>query len=186
MLGGKLVYDLLYAHTWLNSDMTANRAFAETSGSFGGERNAWASNLTYNHVLEDWVLSPSIGINYAHQNNEAFTNSVSALQASTDSYIADARIGGRISYAVTPEIEVYTSNYYAYDVVPIFDGKLRSCTAEGICDTVRGQVQSAIGSNLYQDQFYNIGDLVVSAELGHVFRDNTPSTSVTASARLSF
>ena len=186
MFGGKLVFDVLYAHTWLGTDMTANRNFAQTSGSYEGARDAWASNLTYNHVLDEWVISPTIGIAYAHQTSASYLNSLSVNQASTESYLADARIGGRVSYAVTPEVEIYTSHHYAYDLIPMFSAKLRSCTALNVCDNVRGQVESAIGANLYRDRFLDLGDLTFTAEVGHIFRDNTPSTIATASARLSF
>jgi len=187
MLDGKLVYDLMFSHTWLNSDTVRNRDFFQANGSYRGERNSWASNLTYNFVLNDWIVSPGIGIVYAHEIQNGFTDSNGANQAGTETYIGDAKIGGRVTHSLTSDIDVYTSHYYAYDVVPLFAKNARSCTSPlGGCSNVRDQVQSAIGVNLYQDSFYNLGDLTLTGEVGHVFRDTTPSTSVTASARLTF
>ncbi|MEI6987452.1 MAG: hypothetical protein WCK65_15135 [Rhodospirillaceae bacterium] len=145
------------------------------------------ANLNYHHIMDNWVISPGVGMVYAHELQSNFNDSVGADQASTETYVGDLKAGGRITYAPTSDIEIYTSHYYSYDMIPYFAPRLLSCaTPLGGCSTIRGEVQSSVGTNFYKDNFSGFGDLTVTGELGHTFRENTPSSMVNASARLAF
>ncbi|MEI6987451.1 MAG: hypothetical protein WCK65_15130 [Rhodospirillaceae bacterium] len=41
LFDGAVVFDALYAHTWLDSSASRNREVGEVTGNYGGSRNAW-------------------------------------------------------------------------------------------------------------------------------------------------
>lgn len=184
---GKLVLDMLYAHTWLDSTTSNNRGFLEASANYNGKRDSWASNLTYNYSIEQFIISPGIGLVYAHEINDGYTNSLGSNIAKTNTYIGDVKAGARLTYGINNDLEVYTSHYYSYDIVPMFARNARTCTTPlGGCSNVRDQVMSSFGVNFYKDNVFDVGDMTLTGEVSHVFRESTPTTSLTLSARLTF
>lgn len=73
-LDGRIVLDALYSHAWLDSSSSRNRDVAEITGSYTGSRDAAAVNLTYNHVINDFTLSPGIGLAYANERQGSFAD----------------------------------------------------------------------------------------------------------------
>jgi len=182
-LDGRLVVSAIAGYTWLWSDSQRNLGYAPVSGKYDGRRVTAATDVTYNHVLDDWSISPSIGLSYASDRHDAYTDSSNSLQEKTTSYVGDLKTGFRAGYLYQDFLEFYTSQYWLYDLVPIFSSSARHCESPlGGCSNSRNELLSTIGVSWYYDE-----RLTASLEgTRSFFREGVGNTSIVASARISF
>ncbi|CAK0744714.1 hypothetical protein CCP2SC5_120028 [Azospirillaceae bacterium] len=168
--GGRVVVDALFGYTWLDGRGSANRDVPLASGSYTskGSRVSAATNVTYNQFFSDWTLSPSVGVTFAHQNVDGYTyrNSLNVPVSITRglSYVLDLKAGARLAYNYK-DIELYTSHYYLYDLVPLFAKSGKTTTGLGISSIDRDEFLSTLGvSYFYNDNVS--GSLEASSSFG--------------------
>jgi len=185
LLEGRLVFDAMFAYSWLDTEKELNRSATASRGDYGGHRTAAAGNVTFNHDLPDLVpmfgdtwgltLSPGVGVTYAKESANQYALSSGTVTSKADTYVGDVKIGARASLW-SGRAELYTSHYYLYDMVPTFASDVRTG------DVDRDAVQSALGIN------WKMSDKIAfTAEVNNVFgREHISDTAVVADVRISF
>lgn len=168
-LEGKLVVDAMGGYTWL--DWTSTNA-GNPNGEYDGYRWTAATNVTYNHLVDRFLISPSIGVSYAYEYGEPYSVGNSQYDA-TESYVGDLKLGGRVGYQVTDQVEAYTSQYYLYDLVPMFARNVRTGPND------RDELLSTLGvSYVHSDRIE--GGIELSNSF---FRKEVDNTSIIANLR---
>lgn len=176
LMDGRLVFDTLVGYTWLDSDTTRNRSALKFSGDYDGHRIISGGNVTYNHSIDQFIISPSFGIQFAYEFAESFTDSANRTFESQETYIGDIKLGARVGYAPVPNVEIFTSHYWLYDTVPWFiDGGSRT-------DVDRDEVQSTWGATYFHDDSLEAGLEVTSS----FFRNNNSDTAIIGNVRYTF
>ncbi len=182
-LDGRLLADAQVGYSWLGTDTERNRTTTQIDGGYGGNRITAAGNVSYDFSVTDQILvSPGTGVRFAYEFGETNFDSAGVQQTFVESYVGDWLLGGRAAYFhdLSNEgfgaIEVFTSQFFVYDVVPWFSDNAFAGTRD------RTALESTFGVDwLVNDQ------AVVSAEVTNVFlRKGSDDTSLVASVRYSF
>lgn len=171
-LDGTVVVDGLFGYTSLDTEETL--LSGSFKGEFGGSRYIAAGNVTYNYLVQNFVLSPSVGINFAYEAGDSYVDNVGVQRDVREAYIGDVKAGARAAYGWN-QFEFYTSHYYVWDAVPLF-----SATVHTGLD--RDEVASTFGAN-----WFATDQLTATVEFNNTFdRENITDRSIVGAVRYSF
>lgn len=169
---GSLVLDALFGYTHLDSN--ESQLGNSFRGNFTGSRYIAGSNITFNYLVDNFILSPSVGFNFAYEFGDGYTDNLGTARASRESYIGDLKFGARAAY-VWEQVEFYTSHYYVWDAVPLFSDTIHS-------GLDRDEIASTFGAS------YSFNDaFTATLEFNNSFgREDITDRSIVAGLRLNF
>jgi len=156
------LFDAVFAYTWLNSDVRGTSATTTASGSFDSTRWLTAANLSGHWRFKKGIrLSPAIGVIYAEETRDAFTNSAGQRTAGGKVRLGRLSFGPEVGVTVyrkgSASIELYVSLKGQYD----FKSQGRIVLASGAvipaAEKLSGRVGFGVNARLNRRATVHIG-----------------------------
>lgn len=108
--------DVQVAAGRLSNRLREMRGGVVDSGDFTSNRLIVAANLTAVHTVSDLTMTGIVGTSFSRERFDSYTTDA-GLRVSPDSvYLGQVRVGGELSYALSPTINPYVAASYEVDV----------------------------------------------------------------------
>ncbi|MCR9137177.1 MAG: autotransporter outer membrane beta-barrel domain-containing protein [Alphaproteobacteria bacterium] len=182
IIASKLVADA----SWIYTE-TDNTSFDGTdTASYSSDGWIAAGNLTLYHYVDNWRFSPSIGVNYAYNSDDAYTDSGGFVFPSQKQETGVVEFGGQIGYTHQTQdsgtVEFWTGLLgewtFKREVSPSF-GTVTPIPTRG--DDLDARVSAGVDF-----QFNDSFSLSLSGEIGGLAINDFNSAGGSARAALTF
>ncbi|WP_419913713.1 autotransporter outer membrane beta-barrel domain-containing protein [Hoeflea sp.] len=182
IIGNALVADVSWVY-----NSTDNSSFDGTdTASYSSHGWIAAGNLTYYHYVDNWRFSPSVGINYAYNRDDAYADSMGLTFPQQTQKTGVFEFGGQVGYTLPSEnsgsAEIWAGLYgewtYMREVSPSF-GTVTPIPTRG--DDVDARLSAGVDVSL-NERF----SLSLSGEVGGLAISDFLSATGNARAALSF
>lgn len=171
--------DAMVAFSTLHADV--DRADGLGKGRYDGWRGMGAANAHHTLRLTDWALRGDLGYLYSQEAQGSYWESGSNTKiAAMDVNLAQGKIGGRGTYALSDTFEPFMQAHYSRDFVRNHISGITTDPRKP--DENPNEITLGIGADWYPSDLASLGVEISRS----VLREREHTTSVLANARVRF
>ncbi|NYZ17331.1 hypothetical protein HL658_32715 [Azospirillum sp. RWY-5-1] len=108
--------DVQVAAGRLSNRLREMRGGVVDTGNFDSNRLIVAANLTAVHTVSDWTMTGIVGTSFSRERFDSYSTDAGLRVDPGSVYLGQLRVGGELSYAVSPTINPYVAASYEVDV----------------------------------------------------------------------
>lgn len=108
--------DVQVAAGRLSNRLREMRGGVVDTGDFNSNRLIVAANLTAVHTVSDWTMTGIVGTSFSRERFESYSTDAGLRVDPGSVYLGQVRVGGELSYALSPAINPYVAASYEVDV----------------------------------------------------------------------